>query len=97
MVNKELSLKELLTYPFVLLSSITHGRRNFDNYLKSKNISFKPTYEFNSYSLCKELIRNGFGIGIGNPIHYQGAEFIILKTNFELPKLLYKDIQKYSY
>lgn len=83
--DKVLSLNEILKYPFVLLSNITHGRRNFDAYLKSQNISFKPTYEFNSYSLCKELIKNGFGIGIGNPIHYNSKDFIILKTNFELP------------
>lgn len=84
--DKEMSLRDLLdNYPFVLLSNITHGRRNFDAYLKSQNISFKPTYEFNSYSLCRELIRNGFGIGIGNPIHYKGDEFVIIKTNFKLP------------
>ena len=84
--NKTLNLEELLNnYPFVLLSSITHGRRNFDKYLKQKKINFKPTYEFNSYSLCKELIKDGFGIGIGNPIHYQDKDFIILNTNFELP------------
>lgn len=83
--NRILSLEELLKYPFVLLSNITHGRRNFDVFLKSKNIHFKPTYEFNSYSLCRELIRNGFGIGVGNPIHYQTEEFIILKTDFSIP------------
>ena len=84
--NKTLNLEELLNnYPFLLLSSITHGRRNFDKYLKQKKINFKPTYEFNSYSLCKELIKDGFGIGIGNPIHYQDKDFIILNTNFELP------------
>lgn len=83
--NKVLSLEELLNYPLVLLSSITHGRRNFDSFLKSKNIIYKPTYEFNSYSLCKELIKNGFGIGIGNPIHYKSKDFIILNTNFNLP------------
>lgn len=85
--GKKLSLKELLeNYPFVLLSSITHGRRNFDAYLRSQNISFKPRYEFNSYSLCRELIKNGFGIGIGNPIHYKTEDFIVLDTNFTLPK-----------
>lgn len=81
------SLKELLdNYPFVLLSNITHGRKNFDAYLKSNNIIYKPTYEFNSYSLCRELIRNGFGIGIGNPIHYNNEDFIIIDTSFNLPK-----------
>lgn len=83
--NKVLSLEELLNYPLILLSTITHGRRNFDSFLKSKNIIYKPTYEFNSYSLCKELIKNGFGIGIGNPIHYKSKDFIILNTNFDLP------------
>ena len=83
--NKILSINELLKYPFVLLSNITHGRKNFDNYLKSQNLKITPAYEFNSYSLCRELIKNGFGIGIGNPIHYQEKDFIILKTDFNLP------------
>ena len=78
-------MASLLQYPFVLLSDITNGRRNFDEYLKSKKIDFKPTYEFNSYSLCRELIKNGFGIGIGNPIHYMNDEFIIIDTDFNLP------------
>lgn len=87
LADKVFSLKELLNnYPFVLLSNITHGRRNFDAYLRSQNVSFKPTYEFNSYSLCRELIKNGFGIGVGNPIHYQTKDFIVLKTDFTLPK-----------
>lgn len=83
--DKTYKLEELFDYPFVLLSNITHGRRNFDEYLKSKNIEFKPTYEFNSYSLCRELIKNGFGIGIGNPIHYKSNDFIIINTDFNLP------------
>ena len=84
--DKIWTLEELINnYPFVLLSPITHGRRNFDKYLKQNNINFKPTYEFNSYSLCRELIKDGFGIGIGNPIHYQDKEFIIINTDFNLP------------
>ncbi len=79
------SIEELLTYPLVLLSDITHGRRNFDAYLKSLNIDYKPTYEFNSYSLCRELMREGFGISIGNPIHYEDEEYIIVETDFNLP------------
>ena len=83
--NKIMNLEDLLKYPFVLLSNITHGRRNFNDYLASKNINFKPTYEFNSYSLCRELIKNGFGIGVGNPIHYQNDSYIIVNTDFDLP------------
>lgn len=84
--HQEYSLEQLLNnYPFVLLSNITHGRKNFDKYLKNNNIEYKPTYEFNSYSLCRELVKEGFGIGIGNPIHYQSDDYIIIKTNFNLP------------
>lgn len=85
LAEKKYSLDELLNYPFVLLSNITHGRKNFDAYLKSLNIDYKPTYEFNSYSLCRELIKAGFGIGIGNPIHYKDKEYIIINTSFSLP------------
>lgn len=85
LAKKKFSLQELLDYPLVLLSNITHGRRNFDDYLNSLGISFKPTYEFNSYSLCRELMSEGFGISIGNPIHYLEDEYIIVKTDFNLP------------
>lgn len=84
--NKLISLNEILAYPTVMLSNLTHGRRNFDSYIKSLGISYKPTYEFNSHSLCKRLIQGGFGIGIGNPIHYENNDFIILNTDFNLPK-----------
>lgn len=85
LIGKKITLSELLEYPFVLLSNISKGRKNFDNYLKTQNIEFKPTYEFNSYSLCRELIKNGFGIGLGNPVHYTDKEFMIIDTDFNLP------------
>lgn len=83
--EKKYTIKELLNYPFVLLTKNSTGRRLFDDYLKENNIDFKPTYEFNSHSICYELIKEGFGIGIGNPIHYNNKDFIIINTDFELP------------
>lgn len=83
--NKQYKIEELLKYPFVLLAKTSTGRTLFDNYLKENNINFKPTYEFNSHSICYELIKEGFGIGIGNPIHYQTKDFIIINTDFNLP------------
>ena len=82
--EKTYTIKELLNYPFVLLTNNSTGRKLFDNYLKENNIEFKPTYEFNSHSICRKLIKEGFGIGIGNPIHYN-KDFIIIDTDFELP------------
>ena len=83
--EKTYTIKELLNYPFILLTNHSTGRKLFDNYLKENNINFKPTYEFNSHSICHELIKEGFGIGIGNPIHYKNKDFIIIDTDFELP------------
>ena len=84
--NKVLSLDDILNEPLVLLSNVTHGRKSFDNFLKQNNKKVKPSYEFNSYSLCRELIKDGFGIGFGNPIHYQNNnDYFILKTDFNLP------------
>ncbi len=85
LIDKKLSIDDILIQPLVLLSNISHGRRNFDAFLKQNNKKVIPTYEFNSYSLCKELIKNGFGIGIGNPVHYNNKDFIILNTDFNLP------------
>ena len=85
LINKKLSVDDILNQPIVLLSNISHGRRNFDSFLKQKDKKVIPTYEFNSYSLCRELIKCGFGIGIGNPIHYNNKDFIVLDTNFSLP------------
>ena len=85
LIDKKLSIDDIINQPLVLLSNITHGRRNFDAFLKQNNKEIIPTYEFNSYSLCRELIKCGFGIGIGNPIHYESKDFIILNTNFNLP------------
>ena len=85
LIEKKLSLDDILNQPLVLLSDITHGRKNFDAFLKQNNKKVIPTYEFNSYSLCREIIKCGFGIGIGNPIHYNNNDFIILNTDFNLP------------
>lgn len=83
--EKKYKIKELLNYPFVLLTTNSTGRRMFDEYLKERNIKYKPTYEFNSHSICHELIKQGFGIGIGNPINYETKDFIIINTDLELP------------
>lgn len=71
----------LNNYPIVMMSNVSPGRRNFDNYLKSLNIEYKPTYEFNSYDLCKKLVDAGIGIGIDNPIDYNTDEYVIIDTD----------------
>ncbi len=88
--GRQINLKDLLNnYPLVLMSNISPGRRNFDNYLKSLNIDYKPTYEFNSYDLCKKIVDAGIGIGIDNPIDYvNNPDYVIIDTE-KLPTRIF--------
>lgn len=88
--GNKIKLNDLLNnYPLVLMSNISPGRRNFDNYLKSLNIDYKPTYEFNSYDLCKKLVDAGIGIGIDNPVDYvNNPDYIIIDTE-KMPTRLF--------
>lgn len=80
--NKRITLKKLIKdYPLVIMSNNSPGRKNFDNYLKENKINYKPTYEFNSYDLCKKLVLGGIGIGIGNENDFSTDEYIILDTD----------------
>ncbi len=88
--GRQIKLEDLLNnYPLVMMSNISPGRRNFDNYLKSLNIDYKPTYEFNSYDLCKKLVDAGIGIGIDNPVDYvNNPDYIIINTE-KLPTRMF--------
>ena len=88
--GRQIKLEDLLNnYPLVMMSNISPGRRNFDNYLKSLNIDYKPTYEFNSYDLCKKLVDASIGIGIDNPVDYvNNPDYIIINTE-KLPTRMF--------
>ena len=80
--GKHIELKELLKkYPIVIMSENSPGRRNFNNFIKEKGLSFKPAYEFNSYDLCKKLVEAGIGIGIDNPLNFDSNEYIYIKND----------------
>ena len=82
LANKFIPLNDLLNkYPLIIMSNVSPGRRVFDNFIKSKNINYKPTYEFNSYDLCKKLVSKGIGIGIDNIINYDKNDYIFIDTD----------------
>ena len=84
--GKHLKIEKLLKdYPLIIMSDNSPGRKSFDNFLKEKNIVYKPAYEFNSYDLCKKMVNEGIGIGIENPVDYNNDEYIIIDTD-KLPK-----------
>ena len=82
LADKHISIEELLNnYPIVIMSSVSPGRRVIDEYLKEKNIKYKPTYEFNSYDLCKKLVVKGLGIGVDNTSNYNEKDYIFIDTD----------------
>ena len=84
--NKKIDLKELLKkYPLIIMSDVSPGRRNFNNFLKEKGITVKPQYEFNSYDLCKKLLEAGIGIGVDNSYNFESENYIYIDTD-KMPK-----------
>ena len=84
--GKRIELKSLLNnYPIVIMSDTSPGRRSFNSFLREKGISYKPTYEFNSYDLCKKLVEAGIGIGIDNSSNFDDKNYIHINTD-KMPK-----------
>ena len=84
--GEHIKLNELLNnYQLVIMSDNSPGRRSFNDFLKEKEINYKPTYEFNSYDLCKKMVESGLGIGIDNPDNFDSKKYIFIDTD-KMPK-----------
>ena len=82
LIDKKIDIKTLLkNYPIVTITNSSPGRINFDNFLKSKNIKYKPNYEFNSYDLCKKIVDAGIGIGLSNNFEPIDEKYFIINTD----------------
>jgi DNA-binding transcriptional LysR family regulator len=91
---KDKQIKNILNEDLLLQKYPSVTRSNFNNYLKSQEISCIPKMEVVSHSLLTSLVENGFGIGLLT------KEFISsklnntlfeIKTNIKIPtrKLVY--------
>lgn len=74
--------------PLVLLTKGYTTRNNFEIFLEKNNINLNQVYEFDSYSLALDFIKNGFGIGIVNKKYIENdlknKDLYILKHNLNL-------------
>lgn len=61
--NKNLSLKDLLQYPLLLMEEHTVAREAFDSYAKNHGVPLRPAVEVTSWGLMKQLVVSGMGIG----------------------------------
>ena len=88
LIDKKIDIKTLLkNYPIVTITNSSPGRINFDNFLKSKNIKYKPNYEFNSYDLCKKIVDAGIGIGLSNNFEPIDKKYFIINTDKIPPRI----------
>lgn len=63
LLNKEISIKELNSYPLILQAKGSNTREFLDNFAKANNVILKPNIELASYTLVVEFAKIGWGIG----------------------------------
>lgn len=63
LLNKELSLKDLNSYPLILQAKGSNTRSFLDDYARKNDVLLRPNIELASYSLVVEFAKIGFGIG----------------------------------
>ena len=81
LINKNISLKELENYPFLLQSKNSNTGTFLNNVCKDNNVNLKPNMTLAGYSLVYEFTRIGFGIG------YLTDRFILNEDRNKLHKL----------
>lgn len=64
LLNKNLNIKDILTYPILLQKSPSSSRRTIDNYCKNNNISLNTVMNIASSNLLIDFVKAGYGIGL---------------------------------
>ena len=88
---KDKEISNILEENILLQKYPSVTRTNFNNYIKSKDLTCIPKMEVVSHSLLTSLVENGFGIGlltkefISNKLNNTLFE---IKTNIEIPTRL---------
>lgn len=99
--NKTISLKELETYPFLMLEKNSTTRSFFESFIKKYGVTIHPEFELGSIDLLVELTKIGLGISfvMSNAIdtYLKSEDIFTLNIKEEIPKrsigiLINKDI-----
>ena len=67
-----------------LIANLIEIAKNEDKNIFSFGICTEDEGKKLNFGLSR--FKEGFGIGIGNPIHYKKSDFIVIKIDFDLPK-----------
>lgn len=83
LANKEVSIKDLTKYPFILLSKEMQFRTHIDEFLSENNVIINPEFEADSSSVIMPMVERGYGLGF---IPYEMAkESIEAKKAYLIP------------
>lgn len=87
LLNREVSLQELSTYPLILQSQGSNTRSFIDNFARKNGVTLNPNIELASYSLVVEFAKIGLGVGfvtrdyIGKELEDGELQVVNLKEN----------------
>lgn len=63
LINKEINIDEIVSYPLLIQTEPSNSRESFDFYCKDNNIKLNATMNIASSSLLVDFIKAGYGIG----------------------------------
>lgn len=90
LLGKRIKLKELSSYPLLMLQKGSATRRNVDAYLKQKGIEITPEIELESIDLLVEFARIGLGIAHvlkeSAVTHIENGDLFEIKTDEKMPE-----------
>ena len=89
LINKEISLKELVNYPIILQTYGSNSKDFIEKIEKDNNILFNNNIESSSYTLISEFAKIGLGIGISTKEYIENElknkELYEIKLKEKLP------------
>lgn len=63
LIDREVSVKELINYPILLQKSPSNSRESVDRYSKENNINLEPKMNIASSNLLIDFVSIGYGVG----------------------------------
>lgn len=85
LLNRQLSILELLTYPIICLEEGTSAREHLKSFFSTYNLELEPSLSVRTSTIALELVKNGIGIGVLPGNFLQTNEIKIVNTKFTIP------------
>ncbi len=89
LIDREVSIRELVDYPLIIQSKGSNVRSLLDDYFNKNNVVINPSMELASYSLVVEFAKIGLGVGVATKEHIKkellNNELFVINLVEEIP------------